>query len=112
MTLETRTLSVIAFTGLIAACGGGTVGIPFIGSVNGAASPAGAVGAPVIISGVTFGDVQGSSQVLFTNALGGLTVPGVIANASDWTNTLIITTVPAGAFSGAVAVQTGGGVSA
>ncbi|PYP33286.1 MAG: hypothetical protein DMD49_03650 [Gemmatimonadetes bacterium] len=111
MTLETRTLSVIAFTGLIAACGGGTVGIPFIGSVNGAASPAGAVGAQVIISGVSYGDVQGSSQVLFTNSLGGLSVAAPIAQASDWTNTYIITTVPAGAFSGALVVQTGGGTS-
>src|SRR3989454_10847446 len=111
MTLETRTLSVIAFTGLIAACGGGTVGIPFIGSVNGAASPAGAVGAQVIISGVSYGDVQGSSQALFTNSLGGLSVAAPIAQASDWTNTYIITTVPAGAFSGALVVQTGGGTS-
>ena len=114
MAFDTRILSVVFLTALSAACTGPStfIGSPVIGSVNGAASPAGAVGAPVIISGVTFGDVQGSSQVLFTNALGGLTVPGVIANASDWTNTLIITTVPAGAFSGAVAVQTGGGVSA
>jgi len=113
MAFDTRILSVVSLTALSAACslGGTFIGSPVIGSVNGAASPAGAVGAQVIISGVTFGDVQGSSQVLFTNALGGLTVAGAIAKASDWTNTLIITTVPAGAFSGAVAVQTGGGLA-
>src|SRR5207244_3872042 len=112
MASEIRTLSVVALTGLVAACLGGTlIGFPVIASVNGAASPAGAVGSPVVISGITFGDVQGSSQVLFSNALGGNTVVATIAKPSDWTNGYIVTTVPAGAFSGSVVVQTGGGPS-
>jgi len=95
-----------------AACaGGGFVQPPFLGAVNGALSPGGAVGSQVILGGLNFGSTQGTSQVLFTNAVGGLTVVGTIASPSDWTDQYIVTTVPAGAFSGAVAVQNSGGTS-
>src|SRR6266699_890052 len=111
MAFRMRTHSVVALTTLLAACGGtGFIGIPFVSSVNGASWPAGAVGSQVVISGVTFGSVQGSSQVLFTNALGGTALPATITSASNWTDTYIITTVPAGAFTGAVVVSTGGGI--
>jgi len=107
-----RSLSVAAITCLGAACaGGGFVQPPFLGSVNGAVSPGGAVGSQVILGGLNFGSTQGTSQVLFTNAVGGLTVVGTIASPSDWTDQYIVTTVPAGAFSGAVAVQNSGGTS-
>src|SRR2546428_1003111 len=113
MVFETRTLFVIALTTMIPGCtGSGFVGLPVIASVNGAASPAGAVGTQVVIAGITFGDVQGNSQVLFTNALGGFSIAAPIAQASDWTNTYIIAMVPTGAFSGGVVVQTSGNLSA
>lgn len=50
----------------------------------------GAVGAPVTITGVNFGDEQGTSTVTF----GG--VEATIADPSDWSDTEIITTVPDG----------------
>src|SRR2546426_5506171 len=113
MVFETRTLFVIALTTMIPGCtGSGFVGLPVIASVNGAASPAGAVGTQVVIAGITFGDVQGNSQVLFTNALGGFSIAAPIAQASDWTNTYIITMVPTGAFSGGGGGQTSGNPSA
>ncbi len=107
MASQLRTLPVAAMIYLGAACaGGGFVQPPFLGAVNGALSPGGAVGSQVILGGLNFGSTQGTSQVLFTNAVGGLTVVGTIASPSDWTDQYIVTTVPAGAFSGAVAGRT------
>ena len=112
MASHLRTLPVAAIVCLGAACtGGGFVQPPFLGAVNGAVSPGGAVGSQVILGGLNFGSTQGTSQVLFTNSVGGLTVVGTIASPSDWTDQYIVTTVPAGAFSGAVAVQNSGGTS-
>lgn len=79
--------------------------------VNGATRPSGNPGSTVIIEGAGFGDVQGTGQVLFSNGTGG-TVAAGIANASDWTDGFIVTTVPAGAASGDVKVQTATGTSA
>src|SRR6266513_2378314 len=111
MTFRLRSPAVVALTTLLAACGGtGFIGVPFVTSVNGASWPAGAVGSQVVISGQVFGSVQGSSQVLFTNAVGGIALPATITSASNWTDTYIITTVPAGAFKGPVVVSTGGGI--
>jgi len=99
---------------LIAACGSdgptGPSGPPVVTSVNGATLPSGPVGGTVIIEGANFGGTQGAGQVLFTAAAGG-TVAAPIANVGDWTNVFIVTTVPSGAGSGDVVVQTTGGTS-
>ena len=100
--------------GLLVACGGdasGPSGPPVILSINGALKPAATAGSTVVIEGSSFGSAQGSGAVLFSNGSGG-TVTAVIQAASDWSNTLIITTVPAGAASGNVVVQTSQGTSA
>ena len=83
---------------------------PLLQYVNGATKPSGNVGSTVIVEGQAFGDRQGSAQVLFSNGTGG-TVAAVIAGPSDWTNTFVVTTVPAGAASGDVKVQTATGAS-
>lgn len=100
----------------LAGCGGdasgpsGPSGPPVVVSINGATQPAGPAGSTIVIEGSNFGSAQGSSQVLFSNGLGG-SMAAVIVNPGDWTNTLILTTVPAGAASGAVVVQTSLGSS-
>jgi len=83
---------------------------PTLRFVNSATKPSGNAGSTVIIDGDAFGDVQGPGQVLFSDGAGG-TVAATIAQATDWTNTFIVTTVPAGAASGPVAVMTGTGTS-
>jgi hypothetical protein len=83
---------------------------PLLRFVNGATKPSGNVGSTVIVEGKAFGDHQGTGQVLFSNGAGG-TIAATIASAGDWTNTFIVTTVPAGTASGPVAVQTGLGTS-
>jgi hypothetical protein len=98
-------------------CGGGgttgpddPTGPPVVSSINGATQPSGPIGSTVIIEGSNFGGTQGASQVLFSNGTGG-TTPAVIANASDWTSSFIVTTVPAGAASGGLTVHTPLGTS-
>ncbi|MDH5588417.1 MAG: IPT/TIG domain-containing protein [Gemmatimonadota bacterium] len=83
---------------------------PVLQFVNGATKPSGNSGSTVILEGDAFGDVQGAGQVLFSNGTGG-TVAATIAGVDDWTNTFILTTVPAGAVSGPVLVETGTGQS-
>ena len=89
----------------LAACGGDTTGPsgpsgpPVVADVNGATQPSGPNGSTVVIDGQNFGAAQGSGTVLFSNGTGG-TVSAVIASASDWTNTFIVTTVPSGAATG------------
>jgi IPT/TIG domain-containing protein len=83
---------------------------PVLQYVNGATKPSGNVGSTVIIEGQAFGDRQGTGQVLFSNGTGG-TVPALIASASDWTNTFIVTTVPSGVATGDVKVLTATGTS-
>jgi len=108
----------LVFVLFAGACGGGDTvgpddptGPPVVTSINGATQPTGPTGSTVIIEGSNFGGTQGSSLVLFANGTGG-TIPAVIASANDWTATFIITTVPAGASSGSVMVQTPLGSSA
>ncbi len=104
----------IVGAGLVLACGGnaaGPSGPPVILSINGALKPTATAGSTVVIEGSSLGSVQGSSVVLFSNGSGG-TIAAVIQSASDWSNTLIITTVPAGAASGNVVVRTSSGTSA
>ncbi len=106
----------VAVVSVVAGCGGdssgpsGPSGPPLVVSINGATQPAGPAGSTIVIEGSDFGSAQGSSQVLFSNGGGG-TIAAVIVNAGDWTNTLIVTTVPAGAATGNVVVQTSLGSS-
>jgi hypothetical protein len=79
--------------------------------VNGATRPSANAGSTVILEGAAFGDVQGVGQVLFTDGAGG-TVAATIASPDDWTDTFIITTLPAGAATGAVKIKTATGMSA
>lgn len=84
--------------------------LPVLDYVNGATKPSGNAGSTVILEGQAFGDRQGTGQVLFSNGAGG-TVAATIASPSDWTDTFIVTTVPAGAATGPISVQTGTGMS-
>lgn len=79
--------------------------------VNGATKPSGNAGSTVILEGAAFGDAQGTGQVLFSDGASG-TVAATITNADDWTDGFIVTTVPAGAATGPVVVQTATGTSA
>ncbi|HXI64131.1 MAG TPA: hypothetical protein VNH14_06485 [Gemmatimonadales bacterium] len=83
---------------------------PLLQYINGATKPSGNVASTVIVEGNAFGDRQGTGQVLFSNGAGG-TVSALIASPADWTNTFIVTTVPSGAATGPVAVQTATGTS-
>ncbi len=96
-------------------CGGdpmGPSGPPMVTSVNGATAPTGPIGSTVIIEGQEFGGTQdaASGQVLFSDGAGG-TVTAVIGGVDDWTDTFIITSVPAGAATGEVVVTTSEGSS-
>jgi len=114
--------SAVAFVSamiLLASCGGGggsgptgPSGPPVVTLVNGATLPSAAIGATVVIQGSNFGTGQGaaSGQVLFTNGSGGPDT-ALIASAGDWSNMLIVTTVPAGAATGNLVVKTSGGTS-
>ena len=97
---------------VLGACGSssgptGPSGPPVVTTVNGATAPSAPLGATVVIQGSNFGTSQAAAagQVLFG------TVPATIASAGDWSNTLIVTTVPAGAVTGNLVVQTSGGAS-
>ena len=79
--------------------------------VNGATKPSGNAGSTVIVEGSAFGDTQGTGQVLFSDGVGG-SIAATIASATDWTNGFIVTTVPSGAATGDVKVQTATGMSA
>ncbi|HEX7023207.1 MAG TPA: hypothetical protein VF187_00190 [Gemmatimonadales bacterium] len=113
-----RSLALPGIVILATACGGGSdptgpdtpTGPPVVLSVNGATQPSGPIGSTVIIEGSNFGGAQGSSKVLFSDGLGG-TVAATIVSAGDWTSTFIVTSVPAGAATGGVTVQTSLGTS-
>ncbi|HEX6965256.1 MAG TPA: IPT/TIG domain-containing protein [Gemmatimonadaceae bacterium] len=83
---------------------------PVLLYVNGATKPSGNAGSTVLLEGSAFGDAQGTGHVLFSDGAGG-TVAATIANANDWTDGFIVTTVPAGAATGPVVVQTATGTS-
>ena len=86
-------------------------GPPLLTTINEATQPSGPTGSTAILEGSNFGSFQGQSgRVWFSNGTGG-SVAGVIAVASDWTNDFIIATVPSGAATGPVWVQTAEGVS-
>src|SRR5437867_1897325 len=105
---------------LLAACGGssgptGPSGPPAITVVNGATLPSGTIGATVVIEGRNFGTSQSvaSGHVIFSTTAGGRDT-AAITSAADWTNLLIVTTVPAGVPVGrdTLFVETSGGTSA
>ena len=83
---------------------------PILRFVNGATKPSGNPGSTVILEGDAFGDAQGLGQVLFSDGAGG-TITSTIVGPDDWTNGFILTTVPSGAESGPVLVQTETGLS-
>jgi hypothetical protein len=83
---------------------------PVLYYVNSATRPSGNSGSTVILEGDAFGDIQGEGQVLFSDGAGG-TISASIDNPDDWTNTFIVTTVPNGAESGEIVVQTATGIS-
>ncbi len=118
MRFHISSLSVItlAFT-VLTNCGGGDKstgvgpsGPPIVTAVNGATLPTGTVGSTVIIEGSNFGSTQGSSLVLFSNGSGG-TVPATVQSAINWADGFIVASVPAGAATGNLVVQTSLGTS-
>lgn len=84
--------------------------VPTLSFVNGATKPSGNAGSTVILEGSAFGDVEGPGRILFSDGVGG-TVAATIAGVEDWTDGFILTTVPSGAASGPVLVETGTGQS-
>lgn len=100
---------------LLAACGGSStglkLGLPIIAAVDGAPRPSGFVGMAIAIQGMNFADAT-HGKVLFTMS-GSAPIPATIVNAStDWTGTLIVTTVPQGVTANAtITVQTSAGTS-
>lgn len=84
---------------------------PTVTRVNGATMPTGLVGMTVLIEGSAFGDYH-HGKVLFTPT-GGSPIQATIADTvNDWTDSFIVTTVPAGIASTAmITVQTATGTS-
>ena len=114
MRFGVRNVFVSISIALVAACHGsdgptGPSGPPSVTSINGATLPTGQVGSTVIIEGSNFGNTQGSGQVLFATSTG--TVAATISSPTNWSNTFIVTTVPAGTVTGNVQVRTAGGTS-
>jgi hypothetical protein len=86
-------------------------GDPVLLTINGATQPSGPIGSTVILEGSNFGSFQGNSgRVWFSNGTGG-SVTATIAVMSDWADDFIVATVPSGAATGPVRVQTVAGVS-
>src|SRR5882724_10107451 len=117
--MRVPTVMSLSAVALLAACGGssgptGPSGPPAITVVNGATLPSGTIGATVVIEGHNFGTSQGvaSGHVVFSTTAGGRDT-AAIASAADWTNLLIVTTVPAGVPVGkdTLFVETSGGTS-
>ena len=111
-----RVWLLIATGVFLAACGGssptGPSGPPVVTNVNGATLPSGPTGSTILIEGSGFGSTPStaSGTVLFSNGTGG-TIAATIASASDWGDTFIITSVPSGAATGNLVVQTSKGTS-
>jgi hypothetical protein len=117
--MRVRIVMSLSAVALLAACGGssgptGPSGPPAVAVVNGATLPSGTIGATVVIEGHNFGTSQSvaSGHVVFSTTAGGRDT-AVIASAADWTNLLIVTTVPAGVPLGrdTLFVETSGGTS-
>jgi hypothetical protein len=113
------TIMTLSAAALLAACGGssgptGPSGPPVVNLVNGATLPSGTIGSTVVIQGSNFGMSQGvaSGHVVFST-IGGGRDTAAIASAADWTNLLIVTTLPSGVPVGkdTLFVETSGGTS-
>lgn len=88
---------------------------PELEFVNSATKPSGQEESTVVLDGDAFGDLltkDGTQRgsVLFSDGAGG-TVEAEIENEDDWTNTFILTTVPNGADTGPLVVETPTGTS-
>jgi hypothetical protein len=100
---------------LASACGSGDTtavvqGPPSLTVVNGVPHPTGLVGMTVAIQGTNFG-AAADGKVFFTPT-GGTAIQATIANTTDWTDALVVTTVPAGVTGDAkITVQTAIGTS-
>ena len=102
---------------VLGACGGssgptGPSGPPVVTTVNGATAPSAPLGATIVLQGSNFGGSQAAAAgvVLFTTASGAPDT-ATIVSSGDWSSTLIVTTVPAGAVTGNLVVKTSGGAS-
>lgn len=109
-------LTLLAALAAAAACGGGdstapVQAIPALTVVNGVPHPTGLVGMTVAIQGTGFA-AAANGKVFFTPT-GGAPIQATIANAAtDWTDALIVTTVPVGVTGDAkITVQTAAGTS-
>ena len=109
----------LCVTALLVACGGsngptGPAGPPAVAAVNGATLPSGTTGSTLVIQGGNFGMSQSfaSGHVVFSTTAGGRDT-ATIASAADWSNVLIVTTVPTGVPLGkdTLWVETSGGTS-
>ena len=85
---------------------------PAVSRINGVTKPTGLIGMTVLIEGEAFGDAL-HGKVYFAGT-GGTKIQAVIADsANDWTNTYIVTTVPAGTPDASqITVETASGSSA
>lgn len=108
------TLAVVTSVALASACGGDSTGPaqgpPSLTVVNGVPHPTGLVGMTVAIEGVNLG-AAANGKVFFTPT-GGTAIQATIASAADWTDAVIVTTVPSGITGDAkITVQTAVGTS-
>jgi hypothetical protein len=107
MTPQIRALLVLAACSIpLAACPSGTQGFAFVGDMNGAYQAEGPVGSTVIVEGMQFGAIQGSSTLSFTNTLGVTALP---ATVTTWAADFVVATVPVGAVSGPISLDNGNG---
>jgi hypothetical protein len=109
-----RTLPFVALGVLLTACNISLFPTeqPTLISINGADLPGGPAGSTVVLRGGGFGDVQGSGRVLFAPSGGGVALPATVARPGDWTQAVIVATVPGGSPGNyGVYVQSGGGVT-
>jgi hypothetical protein len=119
--MRVGTIVTLSATALLVACGSsstgptGPSGPPIVTLVNGAALPSGTVGATVVIQGSNFGTSQAAAtgHVVFSTTGGGRDT-ATIASVGDWSDPLIVTTVPTGVPIGkdTLFVETSGGTSA
>ena len=78
---------------------------PALQVVNGVSRPSGNSGSTVILEGKAFGDQVAFGQVFFVDGAG-LPVEATVALEDNWTNEFVVTTVPAGAETGPLWVET------
>lgn len=84
--------------------------VPVLQVVNGVSKPSGNAGTTVILEGRSFGDQLGFGHVFFTDGAG-QPVEAPVTLEGNWTNEFIVATVPSGAETGPVWVETPTGVT-